>query len=362
MASAGASAMPSAGAASPTANASQATGTRAAGVVASVPNCDITGITRTITPVLSSGDMFIECALSDSGIQTVARVNLTTNTLVRTYPNLSDYVGNVLGGFAVAGGALWVQMDNGSACLSPCTSFFHVLRVDLAGGNVTRDVVDRRFVGVDSGYVLVADLSGHVFRLDPVTGNSKGELPRVSASSGDDVCGSRWSRDTNSTGTATTLRRLDAKGTVRASFTEPGIVGELQEVGKECWAVAYTGDPSDLSSDSTAVYRFIRIAPSKIDLRSPTFTTGTLAAIFAGTFWTITVAATDPGTPAPENTNLFTTLQRIDPASWRAQGTIWTYPGAAPAFAAAGSLWAAQAGEPSPALNRLDVPLGPIGS
>ena len=360
---ASATASSSASASSPTASASQVAGIRVAAAVASVPNCDITGITHTIIPVVSGGDMFIECALSDSGRQIVARVNLTTNQLVQTY---ATYMGNgTEHGFAVAGRALWIQIDNGSGCSSPCTGYFHVFRIDLVSGNVTRDLVDRSFVGVDSSYVLVADLSGHVFKLDPATGDSKGQIPEP-LDTADDACGSLWGIvwGIDGTGTATTVTRLDPEtGNVLASFTEPGTVGPFQQIGNECWAVAYTGQPAyPLNPDDTTVYRFIRITPSGIDFRSPTYPTGTRAEIFDGTFWTLTVGAVDPNMPALTNSNLLTTMQRIDPATWQPTGTIWTYTGDAPAFAAGGSLWAAQAGLTSPALNRLDVPLGPIGS
>jgi hypothetical protein len=236
-----------------------------------------------------------------------------------------------------------------------------VFRIDLISGNVTRDLVDRSFVGVDSSYVLVADLSGHVFKLDPATGDSKGQIPQPPGGA-DDACGSLWGID--GTGTTTTVTRLDPEtGNVLASFTEPGTVGPFQQIGTECWAVAYTGQPAyPLNPDDTTVYRFIRITPSGIDFRSPTYPTGTRAEIFDGTFWTLTVGAADPSIPALTNSNLLTTMQRIDPATWQPTGTIWTYTGDAPAFAAGGSLWAAQAGLTSPALNRLDVPLGPIGS
>ena len=58
-------------------------------------------------------------------------------------------------------------------------------------------------------------------------------------------------------------------------------------------------------------------------------------------------------------------MQRIDPATWQTTGPIWTYTGAAPIFAAGGSLWAwnSPVDGPTPTvLDRLDVPLGPIGS
>jgi hypothetical protein len=332
---------------------------RAASAVASVSNCDITGITSANIPVISGGDLFIECALSDfSGAQIVERVNLTTNKVVKTY---TTPISNVERGFAVAGGALWIQVDNGSACALPCTDFSHVFRIDLVSGKATRDLVDRTLAGLEHGFVVVADLSGHFFELDPVTGDSKGQISSTLAAlaGADDACGSAWGVDSNVFNPSATVTRMDpANGNVLASFTEPGMIGPIQQVGNECWAVAWTamngGDGTD--------FHFDRITPSGIDSRSPIMPTGTRAEIFDGTFWTLTVGAADPSTPALTNSNLLTTMQRIDPATWQPTGTIWTYSGAAPAFAAGGSLWAAQAGDPSPALNRLDVPMGAIGS
>jgi hypothetical protein len=300
--------------------------------------------------------MFIECSLPDSGRQIVARVNLTTNNVIKTYA--TDMGNGVERGFAVAGGAVWIQINNGSACSSTCTGFFHVFRIDLASGKATRDLVDRTFVGLEHGYVVVADLSGHFFELDPVTGDSKGQISSTVAAlaSADVACGSTWGIDSITSSASTTVTRMDpATGNVLARYTEPGKIGRIQQVGSECWAVAWTGFASDDTS-----YHFVRITPSGIDFRSPIVPTGTRTEIFDGTFWIMTdgTADTNPAT----NSNSLTTIQRIDPATWQPTGPVWTYTGAAPAFAAGGSLWAAQAGEPSPALDRLDVPMGAIGS
>jgi hypothetical protein len=361
-ASATASASPSAsGIASPTATAvaSQVAGTPAS-VVASVPNCDITVFSGSqhLPAIVSGGDIFIECALPDSGREIVVRVNLATNMVVKAY---ATYMGNgIEQRFAVVGGALWVEIDNGSGCSLPCLGFLHVFRIDLVSGNVTLDLVDRSLAGVESGYVLVADLSGHVFKLDPATGDSKGQVPPALAGA-EEVCGSLWVRSNNYSDNTTSFERLDpANGKVLASFTEPGTVADLQQVGNECWAVedAYSLGPDKAGPD---LYQFIRIAPSGIDFRSPILHEGTHAAIFDGTFWMLTPGAADPMTPVT-NSNPLTTMQRIDPATWQPAGPVWTYTGSGPAFAAGGSLWAAQAGSPSWTLDRLDVPLGAIGS
>jgi hypothetical protein len=367
-ASATASASPTASGVGPitspsaTATASQIAGTPAT-VVASVPNCDISGFSGSqLLPVISGGDMFIECALPDSGREIVARVNLTTNKVVQTYPAYPAYNTNVLRGFAVAGGALWVQNDNGSGCSQSqsCTGFYHVLRVDLVSGNVTRDLVDTTLIGVGSGYVLVDDMSGHEFKLDPVTGNSIGQVPPALAGA-EEVCGSLWNRYVNYSDNTTSFKRLDpANGKVLASFTEPGTVEELQQVGNECWAVEHTYAIGTDGFGHDTSYHFIRITPSGIDFRSPILPDGTHAAIFDGTFWMVTPGAADPSSST--NSNPLTTMQRIDPATWQPAGPVWTYTGSAPAFAAGSSLWAAQAGNPSQAVDRLDVPMGAIGS
>jgi hypothetical protein len=356
-----ASPAPSASASRPTADASQVAETRAAAAVASVPNCDITGLNVESSPVISGSDMFILCALSGSGSQVVARVNLTTNKLVKTY--LATYPTGELTEFAIDGGALWVAM--GHNCIDPCTGVFHVLRVDLASGKVTRDLVDRMLVGVASSYVLVSDYPfRHDFKLDPATGNSKGQIPAALAAA-TDACGSRWSTNTNGTDNdaTTTLQRLDANGKVLASFTEPGTVEDLQQIGNECWAIEQTGslaNPDYIGGTAvypSAIYRFIHITPSGVDFRSPAYAAGAQAEIFDGTFWTMTVSSADNS-----DLDVMSTMQRIDPATWQPTGAIWTYTGAAPVFSGGGSLWAAESGEPSPALDRLDVPLGPIGS
>ena len=301
--------------------------------------------------------MFIECALPDSGAEVVARVNLTTNEVVKTYPN--NYPINVLRGFAVAGGALWIRNDNGSGCSLPCTGFTHLLRVDLVSGNVTRDLVDTILEGVGSGYVLAGDIkSGHDLKLDPATGDSKGEVSSTLAGA-QEVCGSLWNRDQNSDGTTTTFKRLDpSSGKVLASFTEQSMVDEPQQVDGQCWAVART---TGIGADGFlhTSYRFIRITPSGIDFRGPILPDGSQAALFNGTLWRLTPGAADPMSSNPDP---LTTMQRIDPATAQPVGPIWTYTGYAPAFVADGSLWASEAGNPPEALDRLNVPLGAIGS
>ena len=353
--------MPSASATSPAVRPSQLAGSRAAAAVARVPNCDVSGLYVESSPVISGSDMFIMCELSDSGSQVVARVNLTTNKLVKTY--LAAHPTGELTGLAVDGGAMWVAVGN--TCIDPCTGVFHVLRVDLVSGKVTRDLVDRMLVGVASSYVVVSDYPfRHDYKLDPATGNSKGQIPAALAAA-TDACGSRWSTNTNGTDTdaTTTLQRLDANGKVLASFTEPGTVEDLQQIGNECWAIEQTGSLADPDYiGGTAVYpsavdRFIHITPSGVDFRSSAYAAGAQAEIFDGTFWTMTVSSADNS-----DLDVISTMQRIDPATWQPTGAIWTYTGAAPVFSGGGSLWAAESGEPSPALDRLDVPLGPIGS
>jgi hypothetical protein len=157
-----------------------------------------------------------------------------------------------------------------------------------------------------------------------------------------------------------------ANGNVLGSFTEPGTVRYLQQIGSECWAVTFTGSggPTGFAND-TSSYQFIRIGPSGIDFRSPILPTDTRAVIFDGTFWILTDGFVDPSRQALTNSSPLTTMQRIDPATWQPTGPIWTYTGAAPTFAAGGSLWAANTpidGNPPTAVDRLDVPLGAIGS
>jgi len=160
-----ASASPSAsGLASPTATAvaSQGAGLPAT-VVASVPNCEHFRLLGQPARFLSSraATMFMSAHFPTPGGNSSRAMNLTTNKVVQTYPAYPAYDTNVLRGFAVAGGALWVQNDNGSGCSQSqsCTGFYHVLRVDLVSGIVTRDLVDTILIGVRPGYVLAGDIS-----------------------------------------------------------------------------------------------------------------------------------------------------------------------------------------------------------
>ena len=357
-ASATASASPSAsGIASPTATAtaSQVAGTPAK-VVASVPNCDISG--NGFAPIVSGGDMFIECDLGAP--EWVLRVNLATNEVIRKYEtNMPSNM--IVGRIAVDGGALWAGVTNGSACGGTCKGFFHTLRIDLATGKTTLDLVDMSLLGDGFGYILARDQLGHLVKLDPTTGKHVGQIS-FNYESAQIACGSLWGENTSNG--STTVARVDpANGKVLAGFTDSdGIAGaELHPVGNECWAVVGT---SSIVPPYGSTYHFDRIGSSGIDFRSPTGNLASYAnsvAILDGTFWLLT-DGTNPSASVP---GTITTMQRIDPTTWQPAGPIWTYTGMAPAFGAGGSLWAAntsQAGIPPTAVDRLDVPLGAIGS
>jgi len=347
-ASSSATASPSA-----TATASEVAGTPAT-VVASVSNCDISG--NGFAPVVSGGDLFIGCGLGAP--EWVLRVNLATNAVVRVYEtNMPTNMS--VGKAAVDGGALWVAV--GSVCSAPCKGFLHTLRIDLSTGKTTLDLVDMSLVGDGFGYILARDQSGHLVKLDPATGKEMGQIS-FNYESAQIACGSLWGE--NSSDGSTTVARVDpANGNVVASFTDSdGIAGvELHPVGNECWAVVSTGS---FVPPYGGTYYFDRIGSSGIDFRSPTGNLASYAdsvAIFDGTFWLLT-DGTNPSASVP---GTITTIQRIDPTTWQPAGPIWTYTGPAPAFAAGGSLWAAnahQAGTTPTAVDRLDVPLGAIGS
>ena len=349
---ASATASPSLASATPSATAtgSQVAGTPAT-VVASVPNCDITG--NGFAPIVSGGDLFIECGLGAP--EWVLRVNLATNAVVRKYET-----NMIVGKIAVDGGALWAGVTNGSGCAGTCKGFFHTLRIDLPTGKTTLDLVDMSLVGDGFGYILARDQSGHLVKLDPATGKDVGQIS-FNYQSAQVACGSLWGENTSDG--STTVARVDpANGNVLASFTDSdGFAGvELHPVGNECWAVVSAGS---FVPPYGGTYHFDRIGSSGIDFRSPTGNLASYAdsvAIFDGTFWLLT-DGTNPSASVPAT---ITTMQRIDPATWQPAGPIWTYTGAAPAFGAGGSLWAAntsQAGIPPTAVDRLDVPMGAIG-
>jgi hypothetical protein len=84
--------------------------------------------------------MLIACALPDqSGADVVERVNLATNKVEQIY---TTPVRNVQRTYGIAGGALWIQVQNGSGCILPCTNFSHVFRIDLGSGEATVHLVE----------------------------------------------------------------------------------------------------------------------------------------------------------------------------------------------------------------------------
>jgi len=85
-----------------------------------------------------------------------------------------------------------------------------------------------------------------------------GQVPSTLAGA-KEVCGSLWNRDINYSGNTTSFVRLDPAGTVLASFTEPGTVEELQQVGDECWAVEHTYAIGTDGFGHDTSYHFIRI-------------------------------------------------------------------------------------------------------
>jgi len=345
-----------------TPTASQAADTRAAAVVARVPDCSSWGYPYAI----SGNDLFVVCYGPSTIEPYIARVNMTTNKVVATYgpdPTKMDftYIHHV----AVDGSQLWIDGTLGSACVDPCTGFNQIVRINLATGKTALILSDWWLHGLGLGYIWATDKSG-LAKLDPATGAVKGRIP-FEYETLQVACGSLWGltiNDPEMADASTTIARVDpANGRVLATFTEPGLVDELQQVGAECWASAYTGviTVDDSQPDSN---HFDRIGLSAIEFRSPVIPSSQgYAALFAGTFWILdTDTQTDnaQGSAVPAT---LTTMQRIDPATWQSVGPTWTYTGDTPEFAAGGALWAGHTDNANNTeLERLNVPLGPIGS
>lgn len=349
----------------PSASGSQAAGTRAATVVATVPNCSPqSGWLHAV----SGDDLFVVCYDTSDGHPYVARLNMTTNKVVATYrPDPAKLIFTYIDHVAVDGGQLWMDGSLGSACIAPCPGFRHLARIDLATGETAQDLSDWGYRGDGLGFVWASNQEGQLVKLDPATGAEKGRVAFKSESL-QFACGSMWGLtvdNPSSDAPTTTVARIDpADGTVLATFTEPGKIGGLSQVGAECWAPALSNpDPTPGYAVTEVPYfnHFDRIGQSSIEFRSPAMPWSQgCAAIFDGTFWLLGnyyVAWLDPATG-----NLLATMQRIDPATWKPTGTIWTYTGAEPALGVDGALWAGNDRDNPTALQRLDVPLGSIGS
>jgi hypothetical protein len=317
---------------------------------------------------ISGNDLYVVCYGASSNAPYIARVDLTTNAVSAyetTYQGANfTYVNHI----AVDGGALWYDGTLGSACIAPCRGFLYTVRVDLASGKSTLALADTGLRGDGFGYIWTSITSGQLSKLDPATGTVAGTIP-FKYDTLQLACGSMWGFVTPTfTHQSTTVSRIDpASGVVLASFEEQGFVGELQQIGSECWAPAYNGELPGLaawSSQSPAPNHFDRIDQSSISFRTPGIPAFTIpsvpgqgsATLFDGTFWLTGTDVTQPDHP-------LATMQRIDPATWKTAGPIWTYPSLSPAFAAGGNLWANEQvpSEVAPPLIRLDVSLDPLG-
>jgi hypothetical protein len=306
--------------ASPSAGATADTGPREATVVASLTDCR--SDSNHYVHAIVGNELYVACGTNDD-YPYIARVDLTTNKIVARYTTHLYSISTVV----VDGGSLWYGGAAGSGCIAPCTGMYHTVRVDLATARTALDHVDWMLRGDGLGYVWVSEIpdSGQLIKLDPATGAERGRIPNQYGGL-QFACGSMWGLAVNETGTpdaTTTITRVDpATGAALAAFTEPGYVGELQQVGNECWATVVASPSTNQSTT-----HFDRIGQSGIEFRSPMIPDQGTGAIFQGTFW-----AVHPGTT--------TTVQRIDPASVQPVGGKWTYKGAAPILAAGGTLWA----------------------
>jgi hypothetical protein len=332
---------------------------KTAAVVASMPNCSPHG---GWLHAVSGKHLYIVCYGSDQR-PVVADVDLTTNAVLGSYITTFTYIDRV----EVDGGSLWVGGTLGSACVAPCTGFNHVLRFDIASGKQALDLSDWTLRGDGFGYIWASDKNGGLSKLDPATGAVKGHIA-FTYETAQFACGSLWGMHAINPGTSamsTTLARVSpADGSVLATFSESGKIGELSQIGAECWAPALSNpDPTPGYAATEVPYfnHFDRIGQSSIEFHSPAMPWSQgCAAIFDGTFWLLGnyyIAWLDPATG-----NLLATMQRIDPATWKPVGAIWTYTGAEPALGIDGALWAGNGRDNPTALERLNVPLGPLSS
>jgi hypothetical protein len=348
----------------PSASGSQAAGTRAAAVVATVPNCSPhAGWLHAV----SGDDLFVVCYDTSNGVPYVARLNMTTNKVVATYrPDPAKLIFTYIDHVAVDGGQLWMDGSLGSACIAPCTGFRHLVRIDLATGETAQDLSDWGYRGDGLGFVWASNQGGQLVKLDPATGAEKGRVAFKSESL-QFACGSMWGLtvdNPSSDAPTTTVARIDpADGKVLATFKEQGYIGELAQIGSECWAPAFTGTAPGGTSQSHPANHFDRIGQSGIDFRSPIIPTSLgYAAVFQGTFWAVLASTSDaPGEQSPVP-GVPGSMLRIDPANWQATGQTWTFSGGAPDFAAGGAVWGSGPVTDATVLQRLDVPLGPLGS
>jgi hypothetical protein len=351
----------------PSPTASPLTNTQEATAVGSVPNCEqLYGWYYAI----SGDDMYMLCYDANS-LPYIARMNLTTNKVTATYAfdPIFTYAYTVV----VEDGYLWYDGSLGSACLvDQCDGFHRTEQINIATGKRTLDLPNWALWGAGFGYIWASETTdlvpkGEVAKLDPATGEVKGRIP-FKYDTMQVACGSLWGRtidDPGSSGTAsTTIARLDpTDGHVLATFTEPGRVNGLQQIGSECWASAYTGPSSDTSAPGPN--HFVRIGQSGIEFRSFTVpaSQGSVR-IFDGTFWIVGSASRVEWIQGEATTFTSATMQRIDPATWQPVGPTWTYPvnGGEPLVsleAAGGSIWVTSLSG-STTSERLDIPLGPI--
>ena len=353
----GTCASPSSALPSPThsATATPVSETKAAVVVTHVPNCSQDyGWSHAV----SGNYLFVMCG-DTRGDGYVARLDLATNKVVAKYPTDLESVYSL----AVVGGSLWYDGQIASGCTpSNCQGMQRIERVNTATKKNAKEMLDWSLVGYGLGYIWASNKTGQVSKLDPATGAVKGTIPfkydRISFD-----CGSLWglSSDPTSSDGPTTLARLDpTNGSVLAKFSEPGRIGALQQIGTECWAPAIADAGATAPTDAPVYDHFVRIGQSSIEFRSPKIPSGqNSVAIFAGTFWVLSGLQTRAAGASPAPAAKMT-MQRLDPATWQPAGTIWTYGGLRPEFAAGGSIWASNAAGTQ--LNRLNITLGPIGS
>jgi hypothetical protein len=299
---------------------------------------------------------------SEAADEALVQVSLDTGKIVASYPIEAEAVSYI----ALTSDGLWYSRVLGMCTTNTSCVDNDTVRRDLVTGKITVTLDNWTLVGDGEGYLLARQRGkdGQVARLDPATGAVKGWIP-FGYSQMQTACGSVWGIDITrgqmasgaSTTASTTLARIDPNnGKVLASFTEPGAIGALQQIGDECWAPAYTESPIDSHANVDLFDHFDRIGQSGIEFRSNKVAVDESSVdLLGGTYWLIDHTHYSDWYQGQPVERTVCVLQRIDPATWQPIGQVWTWTGSDPELAAGGTLWASD--EAHSALVRLDIPL-----
>jgi hypothetical protein len=251
----------------------------------------------------------------------LAAVNASTGNIARWYKlSEQDFAGQP---FIYDGGFWYSNSSIGAMCVGRCPITDPWLaRADPNTGTQTFRIDGWHLFGDGLDYVwaapAVSAYAATLLKIDPVT-MATSTIPWTY---GDPhvACGSLWGFAWSESKGTTTITRVDpASGAPLASYVEKGHLYEPHAVSGGCWAeaqltAAQAGrkQPGSIMNSDDMLSRFVKLGSAGVDARTSLYWE---EVFFAGESMWLERRGGDP--------DYVTYVQRIDPETLKAIGTLW---------------------------------------